>query len=153
MIIAAKMMANIFNLTMTVVTGRNDIGRPGGCDLVEFYPAVRSSFIGKPGLQSTTAATAAVIIVSVGNGINKIFFTHNGLDHKSQVIHNLVGPALSADIAGVLHGKLGLDVFIPVGIDFQFSFPDPLGIEFNNGDQLKFMRNIIFAQSFQDRKV
>ena len=153
MIIAAIVVTDVFNLTMTVMTGRNHIGGPGGCNLVEFYPAECPSLVREPGLQRTAAAAAAIIIIAVGHGINKIFLTHNSLDYKTQVIHNLIGTAFSADIAGVLDREFGLYVPVPVRIDLELSLPDPLGIKFNDGDQLKFMGDIEFAQSFQDRKI
>jgi len=150
MIIASKVVTNIFNLTVAIMTGCNDVGCPGSRNLIEFYPAIGPSLIREPGLQCTTTAAAAIIIVPVGDGINKIFFSHNRLDHKPQIIHNLVGTGFSAYIAGVLNREFGFDVFIPVGIDFQLSFPDPLGVKFYNGDQLKFVRDIKFSQPFQD---
>jgi len=150
MIIAAIVVTQVFNLTVAVVAGRNDIGRPGSRNLVEFYPAECPSFIREPGLQCTPAAAAAIIIIPVGDGINKIFLSHNRLDHKPQIIHNFIGTGFSADITGILDREFGFYVLVPVGIDFQFSFSDPLGIQFNNGDQLKFVGNVIFTQSFQD---
>ncbi len=153
MIIAAELMSDILYLAVTIVTGGNDIGCPGRHDLIEFNFAVGPPLIREPGLEGTAPAAAAKIIHAVGNRINEVFFTHNGLDHKTEIINNLVGPALPTDIAGILNRELGTDVFIPVGIDLQLAFTNPLRIQLDNSNKFKFMRYLEFTQSFQDCKV
>lgn len=128
MVIGPVMMADILNLAVTVVTGCNDIIGARGHNLVEFYFAVRTSCVREPGLQRAAAAAAAIVIVPVGHGVDEIFFADNGFYHESQIIDDFVRPALPAYIAGVLNGKFGPDIFIPVGINLQFTFPDPLGV-------------------------
>ncbi len=146
------MLSDIMNLGMAVVTGRDAVMRPGCHDLLEFEPAVSTPGFGKAGLQKAAAAAAAVIVGAVGKHVDEIFFTHNGFNNKPQILRHRISKAFSNQLAGVLNRKLDFQVLVPVGIDFQFSFPYPLGIILNNAFDLKIVRNVEFFQSDPDCK-
>lgn len=151
-IIGFVMLPDIMNLGMAVVAGSNAVLRPGCHDLLEFQPAVSTPGFGESGLQEPTTATAAVIVGAVGEHVNKILFTHNGFDNKPQILSHRITKTFANQLAGVLNCKLDFQVLVPVGIDFQFSFPYPLGIALNNASDFKIVRNIEFFQSGPDCK-
>ena len=74
------------------------------------------------------------------------------LSHKPQVLGIGVAEGLAHLIAGVLDGKLDLQVLVPVGVDLEFALADPLGIELNDGGDLEFVRDVVFFQSGPDCK-
>jgi hypothetical protein len=45
-----------------------------------------------------------------------------------------------------------LKILVPVGIDFEFSLPDPLGIILNDAFDFKLMLDVEFFQSGPDCK-
>ena len=101
-------------------------------------------------LQESAAAAAAVVVGTVGLHVDEVFFANNSLDHVAQVIGNGVAETLANDLAGVLHRKLDFQVFVPVGVDFQFPFADPLGIVFINIFYLEVVFEVKFFQSGPD---
>jgi len=49
-----------------------------------------------------------------------------------------------------LYGKLDFKILVPVGIDFESSFPDPFGIIFVNIFYFKIVLKVEFFQSGPD---
>jgi hypothetical protein len=82
--------------------------------------------------------------------IDEVFFPHNGFQHETQVFCDGVSIAFTYDLTRVLDGKLDFQILVPVGVDIQFAFPNPLGIVFIDVFDLKIMRDIEFFQSCQD---
>ena len=146
----SRMFRQIMNLGMAVVAGRDAVSRLGCQDLICFAFAVGAPFIRKTGLQEPAAAAAAEIVGFVGIHLDKIFFTHHGLDHIAQVFGHGVAESFSNQLAGVLNGKLDLTVLVPVGIDLEFAFPDPLGIILNDAFDFKIIVEFEFFQSGPD---
>jgi hypothetical protein len=101
-------------------------------------------------LQKAAAAATAIIIGSVRVHLDKIFLAHDRLDGKSKIFGNGVPEAFAHDLARILNGKFNLQILVPVGIDLQFSFPNPLRIVFVNVFHLKIVGNVEFFQSCQD---
>jgi len=53
-------------------------------------------------------------------------------------------------LTGILHGELDLEVLVPVGVDLQLAFADPLGIVFIDIFYFKIMFEVEFCQSGPD---
>ena len=149
-IIAAVMLTELMNLGMTVVAAGDTVIRAGLLDLLILQPAELQPLFFHAGLQKTTAAAATVIVGSVGDHINKIFFAHNRFDHVSQVFGNGVAKRLAYDLTGVLDGEFYLEVLVPVGIDLEPSLPDPFGIIFIYVFDDKVVLDVELFQSCQD---
>jgi hypothetical protein len=146
----AEMFAQFMNLGMAVVTPGDTIVGARCLDLLVFQLSVFQPFFPKARLQESAAAAAAIIVGPVRLHINEIIFTHYGLDDKAQIFRDGVPIRLPHNLAGILNGKLYFQIFVPVGIDLQFSFPDPFGVIFINVFDDKIMLNIEFFQSCQD---
>ena len=82
----------------------------------------------------------------------KILFTHHRFHGISQVFGHRISEGFADKLTGILHRKFDFQIFVPVGIDLQLSFFDPLGIILNNASDLKFVINIEFFQSGPDCK-
>ena len=82
--------------------------------------------------------------------VDEVFFTDDGLDHVAQVFGNGVAETLANDLAGVLYGKLDLQILVPVGIDFESSFPDPFCVVFVDIFYFKIVFEVEFVQSGPD---
>ena len=67
----------------------------------------------------------------------KILFTHHRFHGISQVFGHRISKGLSHQLAGVLHRKLNFEVLVPIGVDLQLSFFDPLGIKLDDAPDLK----------------
>ena len=102
---AAKMMANIVDLGMTVVAASDTVIGTGGQDLVEFNLAVFPAFFGVPRLQESAAATAAVIIRLVWRHFDDIFFADHCFDDKTKIIGHRIAKALADNLTGILDGE------------------------------------------------
>lgn len=150
MIAAAVMVAHILDLGVAVVAWGDDVVCTGFDDLIELHLSVGASLFGLSPLQGTAAAAAAKIVGSVGDHVDEILFTHNGFHDKTKIVQNFVGPDFSTDVAGILHREFDVEILVPVGVDFEFSLFDPLGIELDDADEFKGVRDIVFSQSFQD---
>jgi hypothetical protein len=140
------------NLCMAVMTGSDAILSSGCHDLLEFQPAVSASGFGKTRLQESAAPAATVIVGTVGKHIHKIILTDNGSYNKSQILRHGIAKTFPDQLAGILNRKLDLQVLVPIGTDFQFSFPYPLGIILNNAFDFKIVRNVELFQSRPDCK-
>jgi hypothetical protein len=149
-IITAVMLTELMNLGMAIMTAGNTVIRTGFLDLLVLQPAKFQTLFFHAGLEKTAAAAAAIIVGSVGNHINKVLLSDDRFDHESQVFGNGISKALAHDLTGVLHGKFNLEVLVPVGVDLEFSFPDPLGIVFIDVLDDKVMLDVELFQSCQD---
>jgi hypothetical protein len=105
------------DLGVTIVTACNAVVRPCGLDLFVFYSSEFKTLFFVSGLEEAAASAAAIVIGPVGLHIDKIFFAHNGFDHKTQIFSNGITKTFSDDLAGILYSEFYLQVFIPVGID------------------------------------
>jgi hypothetical protein len=146
------MLAQFMDLGMTIVASRDAVIRPRGLDLFIFELPVGKALLFEPGLQESAAAPAAVIVGTVRLHVDEVLFAHHRLDHEAQVLGDRVPIALSYDLAGVLHRELDLEVFVPVGVDFKFALPDPLGVVFINVLDYEIVLEVELFQSLQDRK-
>ena len=149
-IITAEMLAEFMNLGMAIMAAGDAIIRSGFLDLFVLQPAESQSLFFHTGLEESAAAAAAIIVGSVGNHIDKIFFSDDRFDHESQVLGNGISKSLAHDLTGVLHGKFNFEVLVPIGIDLELSFPDPFGIGFINVFDDKVMLDVELFQSCQD---
>ena len=149
-IIAAVMLTELMNLGMAIVAAGDTVICAGFLYLFVLQPAEFQTLFFHAGLQKTAAAAAAIIVGPVGDHINKIFFADDRFDHVSQVLGNGFAKSLAHDLTGVLDGKFNLEVLVPVGIDLELSFPDPLGIVFIDVLDDKVMLDVEFFQSCQD---
>ena len=149
-IITAVMLTELMNLGMAVVAAGDTVIRAGLLDLLILQPAELQPLFFHAGLQKTAAAAATVIVGSVGDHINKIFFADNRFDHVSQVFGNGVAKRLAYDLTGVLDGEFNLEVLVPVGIDLEPSLPDPFGIIFIYVFDDKVVLDVELFQSCQD---
>jgi hypothetical protein len=82
--------------------------------------------------------------------LNKIFFTHHRFHRVPQIFGHRISKGLAYQLAGVLNRKLDFQVLVPIGIDLQLSFPDPLGIILNDTLYFKVVLNFEFFQSEPD---
>jgi hypothetical protein len=149
-IVATEMFAQFMNLGMTVVATGNTI--IGACclDLLIFKFSVLQAFFLHARLQESAAAAATVIVGSVGLHVDEVFLADNGFDNKAQVFGYGISVAFANNLAGILYGKLDFKILVPVGIDFESSFPDPFGVIFVNIFYLKIVLKVEFFQSGPD---
>jgi len=122
------MFAKVVNLGMTVMAWRYGILGAGGHYLVKFDLSECSAGLRHPILQKAASAATTVIIGSVWSHINKILFADYGFDHIAQVFGHRIAKALAHQLAWILNGKLDFAFLVPVGVDLQFAFSNPLRI-------------------------
>jgi hypothetical protein len=149
-VIAAIMVAELMDLGMAVVAAGDAVVCAGGLDLIIFDFPVSQAFILEAGLEKSAAAAAAKVVGAVGHHIDEIFFADNGFHHKPQVVGNRVAIAFSDDLTGILDRKFNFQVFVPVGVNLEFTFTDPFGIVFVNIFYFKVMFEVEFFQSGPD---
>ena len=102
------------NLGMAVVTGGSNINRAGSHDLLMLESAIIKTGIFVAVLEKSAAAATAVVIRSVRNHIDNVFFTHYGFDDKAELFGQRVTETFPHMITGVLYGKLHFQIFVPV---------------------------------------
>ena len=149
-IVAAVMLTELMNLGMAIMAAGNTVIRAGRLYLLVLQPAELQPLFFHAGLKESTAAAATVIVGPVGNHIDKILFSDHRFDHVSQVFGNGIAKSLAHDLSGILDGKFNFEVLVPVGIDLEPSFPDPLGIVFIDVLDDKVVLDVEFFQSCQD---
>jgi hypothetical protein len=150
LVTAAEVLTEFVNLGMAIVTSGHAVIGAGGPDLIVFEPAVRQPGILIARLEESAAAAAAVIVRSVGVHLDEIFFPHHRFHNKPEVFCNRIPKGFADDLTRILNRKLDLEVLIPVGVDLQFSLPDPFGIIFVDIFYLKGVFDIELFQSCQD---
>jgi hypothetical protein len=149
-IIAAVMLTELVNLGMAIMAAGDTVIRAGRLYLFVLQPAELQPLFFLAGLEKATAAAATIIVGPVGHHIHKVFFADDRFDHVSQIFGNGIAKGLAHDLTGVLDGKFNFEVLVPVGIDLEPSFPDPLGIVLIDVLDDKVMLNVEFFQSCQD---
>jgi hypothetical protein len=137
---------------MAVVTWCNAVSSFCRQNLVGFKLAIATPLLRISRLEKSAAATAAVIVRPVRMHVDKILFAHHRFNRISQVFGHRISEGFADKLTGILHRKLNFEVLVPVGIDFQLSFFDPLGIILNDAPDLKLVLNIKFFQSGPDCK-
>ena len=113
---ATKMMREFVYLGVAVVTAGNAVLCTAVFDLLIFELAIGQSLLFESRLQETTATTAAVIIGFIWIHLRNIFLTHRLGNSKPEVVGNFVAKAFTNYLAGILNGKLDLQVFVPIRI-------------------------------------
>ena len=146
------LVGQIVNLRMAIVTGRNAIVRLCCQNLVCFEFPVATTLFSISCLEKAAAAATAIIIRLIGMHFDEIFFSHNRLHRVPQIFGHRVPKGLAHQLAGVLNREFDFEVLVPVGIDLQLSFPDPLGIILNDTLDLKVVLDVEFFQSEPDCK-
>jgi hypothetical protein len=141
---------HVMDLCMAVVTGRNAVVRLCCQNLVRFELAVSPAFLSISCLEKPATAAAAIIVRPVWMHLNKIFFTHHRFHRVPQIFGHRISKGLAYQLAGVLNRKLDFQVLVPIGINLQLSFPDPLGIILNDTLYFKVVLNFEFFQSEPD---
>jgi len=144
------MLTQFMYLGMAVMAAGNAVVGTGGLDLVILQLPISQALFFIPGLQKTTPAATAVVVGSVGLHVDKIIFANDRFDHKAQILGNGVTITFTHDLTRILDCKFDFEVFIPIGIDFEFALPDPLGVVLINIFDFKTMVDVKFFQSFQD---
>ena len=149
-IIAAVMLAELMNLGMAIMAAGDTVIRTGRLYLLIFQSAEFQTLFFHAGLQKPAAAAAAIVVGTVGDHIDKIFFADNRFDHVSQIFGNRIPKSLAHDLTGVLYRKFNFEVLVPVGVDLQLAFADPLGIIFINVFYFEVVFEVEFFQSGPD---
>jgi len=149
-IVAAVMLTELMNLGMAVMAAGDTVIRAGLLYLIVLQFAKFQTLFFHTGLEKTAAAAAAIVVGSIGHHVNKVFLADDRFNHVSQIFGNGIAKSLAYDLTGVLHGKFYFQVLVPVGIDFEPSFPDPFGIVFINIFDDKVVLDLEFFQSCQD---
>jgi hypothetical protein len=152
MVFPAIMFMQIMNLCVAVMAGRNTVICSRSHYLLKFAFAVIASGFGKSRLQEPSSAATAVVVRLVGSHFYKIFLSHNCFNNIPEVLCHRITQTLANQLAWVLYSKFYSQIFVPVGINFQFPFPDPLGIILNNALALKIVLDVEFFQPDPDCK-
>ena len=84
--------------------------------------------------------------------VDEVFLTHNGSYNESQVFGHRIAECFSDKLTGILNRERHLSFFVPVGVNLQFAFANPLGIILNDAFDLKIVVNFEFVQSGPDCK-
>ncbi len=149
-VISSVVFAQFVDLGVAVMAACNAVIRARGFDLFILDPAVCQALIFEPGLQESAAAAAAVVVGAVGLHVNEILFAHHRFDYEPQVFGNGIAKTLPNDLTGILNREFDLQVLVPVGVDFEFAFTDPLGIILIDIFDFKFVFQVEFFQSGPD---
>ena len=144
------MITEFMNLSVTIMTAGNAIIRFGRLNLIVLQPAEFQTLRFVSRLQETAAAAAAIIVGAVGLHIDKIFFSHDGLDHKPKIFGNRVAITFAYDLARILNRKFDFQIFVPIRVDLELTLADPFGIVFIDVFDDKVMLDVEFFQSCQD---
>jgi hypothetical protein len=152
MIAPAVIFFEVVYLSMAVMARCQTVVCPGLHDLFELSLPVISPGLGKPGLKVTPAAPATVVVGSVGMHVHEILFTHHRFDDIPHVFGHCIPETFSNQLARVLNREFDFQILVPLGIHFQLSFSDPLGIILNDTLAFKLMIDIEPLQSDPDCK-
>jgi len=135
---------------MTVMARRYAVSSACFLYLLIFHFPITTSRFRIARLEKTASASAAVIVRPVRCHINKVLFADNGFYSISQILCDGISEALSYKLAWILNCKFHLQILIPVRIDLELSFPDPLGIILNDALNFKIIGDVEFFQSGPD---
>jgi hypothetical protein len=145
-------VAQIMNLGMAVVARRNAVTRLCCQNLVCFEFAVAATRFRISGLKKSAAAAATVVVRPVRIHFDEVFFTHHRFHGISQIFGHRIPKGFADQLAGILNRKFNFKILVPVGIDLEFAFSDPLGIILNDAPDLKIVIDVEFFQSGPDCK-
>ena len=146
----AEMMADVVDLGMAVMAAGDAVIGAGFHDLLEFDLAVFSAGLGKARLQEPAAAAAAVVVGFIRGHLYDVFLTDHRFDDKAQIVGDGIAKGFADNLAGILDGEFDLQILVPVGVDLQPPFPDPLGIVRIDGSYFKLVLDSEFFQSSPD---
>jgi len=152
MVFAVVMFFQIMNLSVAVMARCYAIIDVSFLDLFKFAFAVISPRFRESRLQEPAAAAAAIVVHSAGGHINKIFLADIRLGNIPQIFGHWIAQTLAYQLARILYGKLYFRFLVPVGIDFQFSFPYPLGVILYDAFTFKLMLDVKPFESDPDCK-
>ena len=137
---------------MAVMTRRYAVRSACFLYLFIFHFPITTSRFRIARLEKTASASAAVIVRPVRSHINEVLFADNGFYSISQILGDWISEALSHKLAWILNCKFHLQILIPVRIDLELSFPNPLGIILNDALNFKIVGDVEFFQSDPDRE-
>jgi len=140
------------DLGMAVVAWCNTVIRLRRQNLVCLESAVGTTRVRIPRLEKPAATAAAVIIRPVRVHVDEIFFTHNRFYRISQVFGYRISKTLANKLTGILNRKFDFKILVPIGIDLQFAFTNPLSIILNDAFYFKLVLDFEFFQSDPDCK-
>ena len=145
-------VTQIMNLGMAVVARRNAVICFCRYNLVGLEFAVASARFRISGLEKSAAAAAAVVVRPVRVHFDEVFFTHHRFHGISQIFGHRIPKGFANQLARILNRKFNFEILVPIGIDLEFSFFDPLGIILNDASNLKIVIDVEFFQSGPDCK-
>jgi hypothetical protein len=149
-IVAAVVLTEFVDLGVTIVATGNAVIGTSGLDLLIFQATILQALFLESGLQEPTAAPAAEIVGAIGLHVDEILFAHHRFDDITQVFSDRVAVAFAHDLTRILNSKFDLQLFVPVGIDLKFAFPNPFGVVLVNILDLKVVLEVEFFQSGPD---
>ena len=149
---ALIMLAQVVNLGVAVVAGGDTVACSGFLDLFGLEAPIVPSGFRIAGLEEPAPPAAAVIVRSVGGHVDEVFFADNGFHDETKVFGNRIAKRLADELAGILNRELDLEVFVPIGVDLEFTLPDPLGVILDNAADFEVVGNLEFFQSGPDCK-
>jgi hypothetical protein len=147
---APVVLAQLMDLGVAVVAAGDAVVCAGGLDLLVLEPSVLQTGLLEARLQEPPAAAAAVVVGAVGLHIDEIFFSHHRLDDVPQIFGDGVAVGLADDLTRILNGELDLQVLVPVGVDLQLPFTDPLRVVLIDVLDDEVVLDVEFFQSCQD---
>ncbi len=147
---AAKMMRKLVDLGMAVMTPGNTIGCTAVFNLLILQSTIFQSLIFKTRLEKSAATATTVVIGFIRIHLHQIFFTNCLFYSVPEIFSYGIAKAFPHDLAGILNGKLDLQILVPIRIWFQFSFSDPFGVIFVDIFCFKAVSDIKFFQSGPD---
>ena len=145
-------IGEVVDLRMAVMTRSDTICSLGLKNLLGLEAAVLTTRFRQSRLEETTAAAAAIVIGSVGRHVDEVLFPNDFLDHVAQVLSDRITKRFSHQLTRVLNGKFNFAFFVPIGINFELSIPDPPGVKPDDALYLEVVGNIEFFQSGPDCK-
>ncbi len=149
-VVAAVMLAQFMDLSMTIVAAGDAVIGSGGFDLLVFDHAKLETLLLEARLEESAAAAAAKVVGAVGLHVDEILFTYDGFDHIAQIFGDGIAVAFPNDLTRVLYREFDLQVLVPVGIDLQFAFTNPFGIVLIDVLNFEVVFDVEFFQSGPD---
>ena len=143
-------LTELVNLGVTVMATCDTVSSSRPLYLLILQLSEFKTLLLETGLQKAAATAATIIVGPVGVHLDNIVFSHYGLHHKPQVLGEGISKTFADDLAGILNGELDLQVFVPVRVDLQFSFPDPFGVVFVDVLYFEVVLEVEFFQSGPD---
>ena len=150
--LATEVLLQIVHLGVAVVAWRDGVVGAGFLYLIEFDLAVFTSLLRSTGLQIAATAAAAVVVGFIGRHVDKVLFANHFFNHKPQIVRTCVAVSFANELAGILNGELAFQILVPIRVNWEFSFSNPLSVVADNASDFKFVCNVVFFQSRPDRE-